>query len=50
MAWMVTQDQLDPEQRDFVNRRIKQSRNFWIKGWAVMLNYWGDPESTEKSI
>ncbi len=34
MAWMVTQDKLDPEQKDFVNKEIKRSKNFWIKGWA----------------
>lgn len=34
MAWMVPLDKLDPEQRDFINREIKQNRNFWIKGWA----------------
>lgn len=34
MAWMVTQDRLDPEQRDFVNNEINKDKNFWIKGWA----------------
>lgn len=23
---------------------------FWVKGWSVMLNYWGDEEATSKSI
>ena len=23
---------------------------FWVKGWSVMLNYWGDEHATNKSI
>ena len=23
---------------------------FWVKGWSVMLNYWGDENATKNSI
>lgn len=34
MAWMIREDQLDPEQKDFVNNESKKSGNIWIKGFA----------------
>ena len=27
-----------------------EAGEFWVRGWAVMLNYWGDEEATNKSI
>ncbi|MDM1543649.1 AAA family ATPase [Empedobacter falsenii] len=34
MAWMVREDQLDPDQRDFINIEAKRIGNIWIKGFA----------------
>ncbi|MBX0332961.1 hypothetical protein K3G39_06900 [Pontibacter sp. HSC-14F20] len=34
MAWMIREDQLDPDQRDFVNTESKKVGNIWIKGFA----------------
>jgi superfamily I DNA/RNA helicase len=34
MAWMITEDKLDPEQRGFINTQLRQNQNLWIKGWA----------------
>lgn len=34
MAWMIREDQLDPDQREFVNVESKKSGNIWIKGFA----------------
>jgi superfamily I DNA/RNA helicase len=34
MAWMIREDQLDPEQKDFVNNESKKSGNIWVKGFA----------------
>lgn len=34
MAWMIREDQLDPEQKDFVNNESKKTGNIWIKGFA----------------
>ncbi len=34
MAWMIREDQLDPEQKDFVNNESKKTGNIWVKGFA----------------
>jgi len=34
MAWMIREDQLDPDQRDFINVESKKNGNIWIKGFA----------------
>ena len=34
MAWMIREDQLDPDQRDFINVESKKTGNIWIKGFA----------------
>ena len=34
MAWMIREDQLDPDQRDFINVESKKSGNIWVKGFA----------------
>lgn len=34
MAWMIREDQLDPDQWDFINVESKKSGNIWIKGFA----------------
>lgn len=34
MAWMIREDQLDPDQRDFVNVESKKAGNIWVKGFA----------------
>lgn len=34
MAWMIREDQLDPDQRDFVNEESKKAGNIWVKGFA----------------
>lgn len=34
MAWMIREDQLDPDQREFVNNESKKSGNIWVKGFA----------------
>jgi superfamily I DNA/RNA helicase len=34
MAWMIREDQLDPDQRDFINNESKKSGNIWVKGFA----------------
>ncbi len=34
MAWMIREEQLDPDQRDFVNVESKKSGNIWVKGFA----------------
>jgi superfamily I DNA/RNA helicase len=34
MAWMIREDQLDPEQKDFVNNESKKNGNIWVKGFA----------------
>lgn len=34
MAWMIREDQLDPDQREFVNVESKKSGNIWVKGFA----------------
>jgi len=34
MAWMIREDQLDPDQKDFINIESKRSGNIWIKGFA----------------
>lgn len=34
MSWMIREDQLDPDQREFINVESKKSGNIWIKGFA----------------
>jgi len=34
MAWMIREDQLDPDQREFVNVESKKWGNIWVKGFA----------------
>ncbi|MGL5981358.1 MAG: 3'-5' exonuclease [Phocaeicola sp.] len=34
MAWMIREDQLDPDQRDFINVETKKTGNIWVKGFA----------------
>ena len=34
MAWMIREDQLDPDQKDFVNIESQKSGNIWVKGFA----------------
>jgi superfamily I DNA/RNA helicase len=34
MAWMIREDQLDPQQKDFVNNEARRDGNIWIKGFA----------------
>ena len=32
-SWMIREDQLDPDQRDFINIESKKEGNIWIKGY-----------------
>jgi len=34
MSWMIREDKLDPDQRDFVNNQINKQGNIWIQGFA----------------
>jgi hypothetical protein len=34
MAWMIREDQLDPNQREFINVESKKTGNIWVKGFA----------------
>lgn len=34
MAWMIREDRLDPDQRDFINIESKKTGNIWVKGFA----------------
>jgi superfamily I DNA/RNA helicase len=34
MAWMIREDQLDPDQRDFINVESKKAGNIFVKGFA----------------
>jgi superfamily I DNA/RNA helicase len=34
MAWMIREDKLDPDQRDFINGETKKDGNIWVKGFA----------------
>ncbi|GAB3995135.1 3'-5' exonuclease [Spirosoma daeguense] len=34
MAWMIREDQLDPDQKDFINIESKKTGNIWVKGYA----------------
>jgi len=34
MAWMIREDQLDPDQKDFINNESKKTGNIWVKGFA----------------
>ena len=44
MAWIIPDNKLDPQQREFLENNIRQDRNVWIKGFAgsgksVLLAY-----------
>jgi long-subunit acyl-CoA synthetase (AMP-forming) len=30
--------------------KVGEAGEFWVRGWSVMLEYWGDKVATEKSI
>ncbi len=32
--WMIREDQLDPDQQEFVNTKVKSKGNIWIQGFA----------------
>ena len=34
MAWMIREDQLDPDQREFINVESKKMGNIWVIGFA----------------
>jgi superfamily I DNA/RNA helicase len=34
MKWMIQEDQLDPDQIDFINVESKKEGNIWVKGFA----------------
>ena len=34
MAWMIREDQLDPDQREFINVESIKTGNIWVKGFA----------------
>ena len=34
MAWMIREDKLDNDQKDFINVESKKSGNIWLKGFA----------------
>ncbi|MBP8993960.1 MAG: hypothetical protein KBG30_09125 [Bacteroidales bacterium] len=34
MAWMIREDQLDPDQKEFINVESKKIGNIWVKGFA----------------
>jgi superfamily I DNA and RNA helicase len=34
MAWMIREDQLDPDQKEFVNVEFERSGNIWVQGFA----------------
>jgi len=34
MAWMIREDQLDPDQKEFINNESKKAGNIWVKGFA----------------
>jgi superfamily I DNA/RNA helicase len=34
MAWMIREDQLDPDQKEFINAELKKTGNIWVKGFA----------------
>ncbi|MCB0539660.1 MAG: hypothetical protein KDE33_19245 [Bacteroidetes bacterium] len=34
MAWMIREDQLDPDQKEFINVESKKMGNIWVKGFA----------------
>ena len=34
MAWMIREDKLDNDQKDFINIESKKTGNIWIKGFA----------------
>jgi len=34
MAWMIREDQLDPDQKEFINAELENTGNIWVKGFA----------------
>jgi superfamily I DNA/RNA helicase len=34
MAWMIREDQLDNDQKDFINIETRKTGNIWVKGFA----------------
>lgn len=34
MSWMIREDKLDPDQKDFINIESQRAGNIWIKGFA----------------
>jgi hypothetical protein len=38
MAWMIREDQLDPDQREFINVESKKSGNIWVKDLQEVAN------------
>lgn len=34
MAWMIPENKLDPQQKDFVNNESRRDGNIWVKGFA----------------
>ncbi|WP_372947825.1 hypothetical protein [Mariniphaga sp.] len=32
--WMIREDQLDTDQLEFVNNRVKRPGNIWVQGFA----------------
>jgi superfamily I DNA/RNA helicase len=34
MSWFVSYEKLDPEQRDFVDSKFSENKNYWIRGHA----------------
>lgn len=34
MPWMIREDQLDPDQREFIDNSSRQNNNVWIRGFA----------------
>jgi len=34
MPWMIREDQLDPDQREFINSETKKTGNIWVQGFA----------------
>ena len=34
MAWMIREDQLDPDQKEFINVESQKTGNIWVKGFA----------------
>ncbi|MDW8159211.1 MAG: 3'-5' exonuclease [Bacteroidia bacterium] len=44
MPWMISEDQLDPDQKEFINNELRKQGNIWIQGFpgsgkSVLLVY-----------